>query len=217
MSGLHQSVARDPERTPRYVGLGTEIGLRIQAKASGSRAVPLGAPLCCGPTRPWHCWTDSLGDPVHLPCEVPVVVALGYRRLMPLSSSRPAGAPQVLPYLYYPDAARALAFLVDAFGFTELEALRDDEGRVWSTQVSTGDGVVLIGPEMTEFGTRSVTDSAWATSRTFVYVHDLDVHYEHARASGATIITGPADHGPNRIYIAGDCGGQQWIFASPLS
>jgi uncharacterized glyoxalase superfamily protein PhnB len=52
----------------------------------------------------------------------------------------------VLPYLYYPDAARALAFLVEAFGFSEIEALRDDDGKVWTAQLSTGDGVVLIGP-----------------------------------------------------------------------
>jgi len=122
-----------------------------------------------------------------------------------------------LPYLYYPDAARALMFLIDAFGFTEIEALRDDTGQVWTAQVSTGDGVVLIGPGMAEFGTRSVTDPQWATSRTFVYVDDVDAHYEQARTAGATIITEPADHGPNRLYVASDCGGQQWIFATPLT
>jgi uncharacterized glyoxalase superfamily protein PhnB len=131
------------------------------------------------------------------------------------SSRRPAGAPQVLPYLYYPDAARALAFLIDAFGFTEIEALRDDTGQVWTAQVSTGDGVVLLGPGMPEFGTRSVTDPQWATSRTFVYVDDVDAHYERARTAGATIVTEPGDHGPNRLYVAGDCGDQQWIFATP--
>jgi uncharacterized glyoxalase superfamily protein PhnB len=125
--------------------------------------------------------------------------------------------PQVLPYLYYPDAARALAFLVDAFGFTEIEALRDEEGRVWTAQLSTGDGVVLIGPGMEEFGTRSVEDPAWATSRTFIYVDDVDLHHQRACAAGATIINEPADHGPNRIYVVGDCGGQQWIFATPLA
>ena len=56
----------------------------------------------------------------------------------------------MLPYLYYPDAARALSFLVEVFGFTEIEALRDDGGSVWSAQLSTGDAVVLIGPEMAE-------------------------------------------------------------------
>jgi PhnB protein len=108
-------------------------------------------------------------------------------------------------------------FLIDAFGFTEIEALRDDTGQVWTAQVSTGDGVVLIGPGMAEFGTRSVTNPQWATSRTFVYVDDVDAHYEQARTAGATIITEPADHGPNRLYVASDCGGQQWIFATPLT
>jgi uncharacterized glyoxalase superfamily protein PhnB len=121
-----------------------------------------------------------------------------------------------LPYLYYPDAAEALAFLIEAFGFTEIEAVRDEEGRVWTAQVSTGDGVVLIGPELAEFGSRSIADPAWATSRTFVYVDDVDQHYLQARAAGATIVTEPADHGPNRIYVAADCGGQQWIFARHL-
>jgi uncharacterized glyoxalase superfamily protein PhnB len=97
---------------------------------------------------------------------------------MPPSSNRPAGAPQVLPYLYYPDAELALSFLMDAFGFTEIEALRDEQGHVLTAQVSTGDGVVLMGPEMAEFGTRSVPDPAWATSRTFVYVDDVDGHYD---------------------------------------
>jgi len=136
---------------------------------------------------------------------------------MPASSSRPAGAPQVLPYLYYPDADAALAFLVDAFGFTELDAMRDENGIVWSAQVSTGDGVVPIGPGIEEFGTRPVTDREWATSRTFVYVDDVDGHYKRAHDRGATIVTDLADHGPNRIYIASDRGGQQWIFATPLT
>ena len=136
---------------------------------------------------------------------------------MPTSSTRPQGAPQVLPYLYYPDAARAVDFLIDAFGFSEIEAVRDEDGNVWTAQLSTGDGVVLIGPEMAEFGTRSVIDPGWATNRTFVYVDDVDAHCELARAAGATIMTDLVDLGPNRIYIASDCGGQQWIFATPIT
>jgi uncharacterized glyoxalase superfamily protein PhnB len=138
-----------------------------------------------------------------------------YARGVPESSRRPPGAPQVLPYLYYPDARAALEFLVQAFGFTELYALRDDDGKVWSAQVSTGDGVVLLGPGMSEFGTRAVDAGSLATSRVFVYVDDVDAHYEHACAAGATIVMEPAEHGENRIYIATDCGGQQWIFATP--
>jgi uncharacterized glyoxalase superfamily protein PhnB len=50
-----------------------------------------------------------------------------------------------------------------------------------------------------------------------VYVDDVEGHYERARAAGATINTELADHGPNLTYIASDCGGQQWIFATPLT
>jgi hypothetical protein len=54
---------------------------------------------------------------------------------------------------------------------------------------------------MAEFGTRAITDAGWATSRTFVYVDDVDAHCAGARAAGATIITEPDDRGPNRIYV----------------
>jgi hypothetical protein len=49
-----------------------------------------------------------------------------------------------------------------------------------------------------------------------VYVDDFDGHCVRARAAGATVITVPSDHGSNRVHIAADCGGQQWIFATPL-
>jgi uncharacterized glyoxalase superfamily protein PhnB len=155
------------------------------------------------------------------PCESPLgdrtAEAKGCILLvMPTTSSRPAGAPQVMPYLYYADAASALAFLVDAFGFKEISAERDRGGTVWTAQVSTGDGVVLIGPGMVEFGSQSVPDGSLVTSRTFVYVEELDLHYERSRERGAEIIAEPANHGPNRLYVARDPGGQQWIFASHL-
>ena len=36
----------------------------------------------------------------------------------------------MLRYLYYADAARAVDFLIDAFGFSEIEAVRDEDGNV---------------------------------------------------------------------------------------
>jgi uncharacterized glyoxalase superfamily protein PhnB len=135
---------------------------------------------------------------------------------MPSSESRPATSPQVMPYLYYPDATAALDFLMEAFGFEEIYAFRDGDGNVLTAQLSTGDGAVMVGPAMEEFGSRAVDDPTQATMRTFVYVDDVDGHCARARAAGALITTEPAEHGPNRIYIATDCGGQQWIFARPV-
>jgi uncharacterized glyoxalase superfamily protein PhnB len=121
-----------------------------------------------------------------------------------------------MPYLYYPDATAALAFLVDAFNFSEIYAIRDDNGNVITAQLSTGDGAIMLGPAVEDFGSRPVADPAWASMRTFVYVDDVDAHCAHARAGGATVTTEPEDSGPNRIYIAVDCGGHQWIFARPI-
>ena len=132
------------------------------------------------------------------------------------SSSRPSGSPQVLPYLYYPDANEALDFLTEAFGFEEIEALRDESGVVWSAHVSTGDGVVMLGRAMEEFGSYPILDTTRASSRTLVYVDGLDEHFRRSRQAGATILTEPVDHGSMRIYIAADCGSQQWIFATPI-
>jgi uncharacterized glyoxalase superfamily protein PhnB len=121
-----------------------------------------------------------------------------------------------MPYLYYPDARTALEFLTSAFGFAEIEVLRDDEGNVWHAQLSTGDGVVMIGPGISDFGTRAREQDELATTRIFVYVDDVDTHFERAQAAGASTIVEPSDQGPNRICVVADCGGQQWIFATPL-
>jgi uncharacterized glyoxalase superfamily protein PhnB len=131
--------------------------------------------------------------------------------------ARPHDTPQIIPYLYYDDATKALEFLVDAFGFQVKSAFRDDEGSVLTAQLRTGDGVVMIGPGMDGFGTRGVEDPDWATTRVFVYVEDVDSHFERARSAGARIVSEPAVHfSNNRIYVAIDCGGQQWIFAEPV-
>ena len=128
----------------------------------------------------------------------------------------PRDSPQIIPYLYYPDANEALAFLVEAFGFEIKSAVRGKKDEVLTAQLRTGDGVVMIGPGMEAFGTRAVQDPEWATTRLFVYVDDVAAHCERARSAGAQIVSEPAVHfSGDKIYVASDCGAQQWIFAEP--
>ncbi len=46
----------------------------------------------------------------------------------------------------------------------------------------------------------------------FVYVDDLDGHFEHAESAGAEIISAISEHG-FRSYTAADCEGRHWVFA----
>jgi uncharacterized glyoxalase superfamily protein PhnB len=122
----------------------------------------------------------------------------------------------VIPYLFYANASEALDFLVDAFGFEEISAARDDEGTVWTAKLRAGHGVVMIGPGIEGFGSRPIADHEWATHRVYCYVDDVDAHFDRAKARGAAIRSEPEQHfGGDRIYVASDIGGHQWIFATP--
>jgi len=125
--------------------------------------------------------------------------------------------PQVVPYLYYPDATEAVDFLGRAFGFEEVSAFRDDEGTVWTATLRVGRGAVMVGPGLDGFGTAAVPEGASATSRMFVLVDDVDAHRDRAVAAGAEIVSDVAEHpGGHRQYVVSDCGRQQWIFAEPI-
>jgi uncharacterized glyoxalase superfamily protein PhnB len=125
--------------------------------------------------------------------------------------------PQIIPYLYYPNAIEALDFLTRVFSFEVVSEVRDKEGTVWTAQVRFGDGLVMIGPGLEGFGTTAVPDGLLATSRMFVRVDDVEAHCARAVASGAAIVSELADHrGGNRQYVARDCGRHEWIFAQPL-
>ena len=55
-------------------------------------------------------------------------------------------------------------------------------------------------------------DATIGTDTPIVFVDDLDAHLEHARASGAKIVTPIIEHG-YRAYTAEDCEGRPWQFA----
>ena len=135
-----------------------------------------------------------------------------------MAENPPKDMAQIVPYLYYEDAGPALEFMERAFGFQIDFAFRNpDDGRVLTARVRTGSGVVLVGPGMEAFGTRGTPDPDFVTSMTYVYVDDVDAHYECALREGAQIRAEPHEHfGGNRQYTASDPGGQRWTFAQPV-
>ena len=126
--------------------------------------------------------------------------------------------PSIIPYLYYLDAGSAIEFLEKAFGFEIELAFRDpDTNEVLHASVNTGRGTIFVGPGMKEFGTQGTLDENYVASMTYVFVEDVDLHYERSIEAGAFLREEMHDHfGGNRQYTVSDPGGQRWTFAQPI-
>jgi uncharacterized glyoxalase superfamily protein PhnB/drug/metabolite transporter (DMT)-like permease len=136
-------------------------------------------------------------------------------RRIGMVSNPPEGFPRITPYLLYEDCAAALEFLAKAFGFTEDMRVPGPEGKVTHAEMRLADGVVMMGWPGDDYQNPSRHGHVNAT--VYVYVDDVDKHYEQAKNAGAKIISEPQDqfYG-DRSYMAEDPQGQQWGFATNI-
>ena len=125
----------------------------------------------------------------------------------------PEGYPSVMPYLLYEDSDAALEFLVDAFGFTEKVRMTGDDGRVNHAEVQMSDGVIMLGTPPGDY--KNPAKLGGKTQSIYVYVDDVDMHYERAKQAGAKIVREPEDqfYG-DRNYGVEDPEGHEWYFGT---
>jgi uncharacterized glyoxalase superfamily protein PhnB len=78
-----------------------------------------------------------------------------------------------------------------------------------------GNGLIMMGNPGS--GYKNPKHLGQATQILYVYVDDVDKHYEHAKNAGAKILQEPADqfYGDRR-YGASDPEGHEWYFASRI-
>ncbi len=126
------------------------------------------------------------------------------------------GTTAVWPVLTYRDARAAIAFLRDAFGFTERAAYarEDDPSIIEHAEMRwpLGGGVMFgsAGKDDGPFGSR-------ATGNDSVYVvcDDPDGLFERATAAGATVVRGLADEDyGSRGFTVRDPEGNLWSFGT---
>ena len=131
-----------------------------------------------------------------------------------MATNPPEGIQRIVPMLAYEDAPKAIDFLCRAFGFTEKYRLHMPDDSVGHAELSMGDAVVMLATVWRDAGMAPPHELAGVHSQVQVYVDDVDAHYRHARAEGATIVAEPEDqfYGA-RIYRANDPEGHRWIFA----
>ena len=116
--------------------------------------------------------------------------------------------------LFYRDPWAALAWLEQAFGFERAMVISDAEGGLAHSQMTFGNGYIMIGREWIDYTVSPAGVGGRNTQILHVHLEeDIDAHCARARAAGAEILQEPADqfYG-DRTYRALDLEGHVWNF-----
>lgn len=132
------------------------------------------------------------------------------------ASPVPEGLVTVTPNLVVRDAARAIAFYVEALGATELMRMLAPDGRsVWHAEIKIGDAVVFLNDEFPASACRAPTPQHPATASLQLYVPDCDAMFSRAIAAGATVAMPLADmFWGDRMGMFTDPFGVVWVVST---
>ena len=141
----------------------------------------------------------------------------------------PKGWPRVSSAIFYDDAATAIDWLCDAFGFAVRLKIEGEGGRIEHSELTYGDGLIMVGSTGGASGkpaplpcTSPRALKGTCTQALAVFVDDVDAHCTRARARGAKIREEPTtqdygdDYWSDRTYRAEDPEGHQWWFMQRL-
>src|SRR3984957_9805175 len=111
----------------------------------------------------------------------------------------PPDWPRMSSSVFYQDAAAAIRWLCDAFGFEVRLKVEGDQGQIEHSELTYGDGLIMVAQEAAQSG------RSWkapppspqhlngpSSNNLMVFVADADAHCAHARARGARIVEEPA-------------------------
>ena len=138
---------------------------------------------------------------------------------------------RIVPMLAYEDAAAAIDWLTQAFGFREREGERytSDDGTVTHAELERDGAVVMLATPNADYqspkhhretceAARRWQDNPWVIDGLFVAVDDVDSHHAQAVAAGATVIRALDDSAEAgmRLYTAEDLEGHRWMFGQQV-
>ncbi len=125
----------------------------------------------------------------------------------------------LIPAVRYRDAAAAIDWLCEAFGFQRHLVVPGEGGAIVHAQLVFGNGMFMLGSARDdEFGVlqRPLAGPGEPVSQsTYVIVTDVDAHHARAVAAGAEIVMAPEDQEyGGRLYCCRDPEGNLWNFGS---
>src|SRR5712692_5134518 len=124
----------------------------------------------------------------------------------------PHDMPRITPHLFYDDVAAAIDWLVNSFGFEIRLRMTDKDGAVVHGDLEVADSLVMVGLTSENVARESPRSLGGKISqRLYVFVDDVDAHYERARRAGAKILSEPAEHFyGDRVHECTDLEGHRW-------
>jgi uncharacterized glyoxalase superfamily protein PhnB len=141
----------------------------------------------------------------------------------------PPGWPRISSSLCYVEAAKAIDWLCNAFGFEIRLKVEGEGGRIEHSELAYGEGLIMVGQQSVSaekedrgFSKSPLSVGGANTQNIFIYVDDVEAHCARARAAGAVIVTEPKtsdygeDYWTDRSYQARDFEGHHWWFAQRL-
>jgi len=127
----------------------------------------------------------------------------------------PGATTRITPYLLYEDVASALDWLAAAFGFRERLRFAGPDGSISHAEMELDGAAIFLGDPGPDY--RNPKRLGQVTHLVHVDVADVDRHYAHAKAAGATILREPRDEEyGDRRYDTEDPEGHLWSFAQRL-
>jgi PhnB protein len=117
-----------------------------------------------------------------------------------ITMSKTAVETHIIPYLFYRD----------------VQLRHPTASGGMHAQITFGGQGIMMGQGSRDWRMQSASASGFATMGVFIYVADIDAHYERARAAGAVIVHPPHDEEYGRTYTAHDLDGHPWFFTTPL-
>jgi uncharacterized glyoxalase superfamily protein PhnB len=127
----------------------------------------------------------------------------------------PPGFPRVLVHLIYEDVDAAITWLTEVFGFRERMAAHHDEpdGTSSRAQIEIAESLITIGRP----SVHADSPRRGVSSMLYIYVDDVDAHYDRVTRHGARIVVEPHTHAGDKRYQVADPEGHQWTFAQRLT
>jgi uncharacterized glyoxalase superfamily protein PhnB len=132
-----------------------------------------------------------------------------------MSKSAKQTTATIIPCLLYNDAAKAIGWLCDAFGFEKQAVYPGEDGSIMHAQLTFGNGMIMCGSTKdSPYGRliKQPRDMAGCETQTpYVVVADADAIYERAKAAGAEIVLDikDEDYG-GRGFTCRDLEGHIW-------